>query len=256
MIIVNPQADYSALGLGRAFAPITPEVEAIMANYSGATDKMKGALALFFANIGATIKGKINSMFLPLFSSMKSEAVFDIISGSAKYPGVGNANNLVFDDVNKLLGNKGVAPDWNQYTYSKTTLFGSSSLDGTYGIFLIIPNQASNVDNYSICSGQFSKEGCSFCSMPGAGTLTKFRGVVFAEISSKVGKVRNYVDRGLVTESKTYSFLNANGCWPFGGNHAELAGSGARIVVCASGTTADEEVTLRKAIIELDNIFF
>lgn len=256
MIIVNPQADYSALGLGRAFAPITPEVEAIMANYSGATDKMKGALALFFANIGATIKGKINSMFLPLFSSTKSEAVFDIVSGSAKYPAAGNAGNLVFDDENKLLGNKGVSPNWNQYTYSKTTLFGSSSLDGTYGVFSIIPNEASNVDNYNLCGGRFSKNGCAFCNMPDAGTITKFRGVVFAEISSKVGKARNYTDRGLVTRSDTFSFLSANDCWPFGGNHAELAGSGARIVVCASGTTTDEEATLRKAIIDLDNIFF
>lgn len=256
MIIINPQADYSALGLGRAFAPITPEVEAIMANYSGATDKMKGALALFFANIGETIKGKINSMFLPLFSSMKSEAVFDIISSSAKYPAAGNANNLVFDNENKLLGCNGVAPNWNQYTYSKNTLFGSSSLDGTYGVFLIIPNQASNVDNYSLCGGKFSKEGCSICAMPGAESLTKFRGIVFADISSKVGNVRNYVDRGLVSQSGTFSFMNANDCWAFGGNHAELAGSGARILVCASGTTSDEEATLRKAIIDLDDIFF
>lgn len=255
MIIINPQADYSTLGLGRAFAPITPEVEAIMANYSGATDKMKGALALFFANIGETIKGKINSMFLPLFSSMKSEAVFDIISSSAKYPASGNANNLVFDDANKLLGCNAVSQNWAQYTYSKNTLFGSSSLDGTYGVFAIIPNNVAVDDNYSLCSGKFSKVGCSFCAMPASG-LTKFRGIVFADISSKVGNVRNYVDRGLVSQSGTYSFLNANDCWAFGGNHAELAGSGARILVCASGTTTDEEATLRKAIIDLDNIFF
>lgn len=255
MIIVNPQADYSALGLGRAFAPITPEVEAIMANYSGATDKMKGALALFFANIGATIKGKINSMFLPLFSSTKSEAVFDIISSSAKYPNSGNANNLVFDDVNKLLGCKGVSPNWTQYTYSKNTLFGSSSLDGTYGVFAIIPNYVATGDAYSLCGGQFSKVDCTFCSMP-AGGLNKFRGIVFADISSKVGNVRNYVDQELVAQSGTYNFLSPNDCWPFGGNHTELAGSGARILVYASGTTTDEEATLRKAIIDLDNIFF
>ena len=255
MIIVNPQADYSTLGLGRAFAPITPEVEAIMANYSVATDKMKGALSLFFANIGGTIKAKINSMFLPLFSSTKSEAVFDIISSSSKYPAAGNANNLVFDNENKLLGCNGVSPNWTQYTYSKSTLFGSSSLDGTYGVFAIIPNYAAADDIYSLCGGQFSKVDCAFCAMPADG-LTKFRGIVFADISSKVGNVRNYVDRGVVARSGTYSFLNTNDCWAFGGNHTEISGSGVRILVCASGTTAYEEATLRKAIIDLDNIFF
>lgn len=255
MIIVNPNADYSALGLGRAFAPITPEVEAIMANYSGATDKMKGALALFFANIGETIKGKIKFAFFPIFASSKDEALYSFVQDSVIYPQSNNASGFAFDTTTKLMQtSESSSSNWQKYYFTLASLFGTGATrEGTHCVMHIMPNLVANDPRYEFLGIQYGKFFPGSGQMPPASTYTKFRGVTARNVSGSAGTLVNYTDRG--KEESAYPSFNNNAA-VFGTYHSEISGVGSRVVIGAYNTTADEEATLRKAIIDLDNIFF
>lgn len=119
MIIVNKGADYSALGLGRAFIPedqISNEVKAIMANYSGNDIVKMSALQEFFDSIGSTLKAKLRNMVLPLFANTTEEAVYDIIQGNL-FKSMGNNNPTTLNTVVNRSRITESGSNWPDYTY-------------------------------------------------------------------------------------------------------------------------------------------
>lgn len=256
MIIINPNADYSGLGLGRAFAPITPEVEYIMANYSGATDKMAAALSLFFASIGDTIKNKIKCAFFPLFSSDKSEALFSYVQDSQVYPQSNNADGLYFDSEKKLLQCDATSNNWNRYTFAITALFGSSATkQGSHSVLQIIP--ATDTLTRSFMSISYTNAGWGLSNINFGDKYHKFIGIACRNVSADgtSGTAQIFADTSNVVQNTIFASYG-NNFIPFGQNAEHSDGKGSRIVIFAEGTTLEEDYVLRTAILALDNTFF
>ena len=254
MIVINPIADYSSLGLGRAFVPITAEVETIMANYSKATDKDKSALALFFYNIGDTIKNKLVRAYFPLFAANAEECLFDIVSQTKKYPSAGNSNGLTFDVDTKLARSNATAnKEWAKYLF--TDVFGESV--GTYGCMQIMVKATGSTMNHTFRSANYTLTSGGATGMPAASTIKKFRGNVIQDINaSKNGKYINYSDMGKSSASSVQMDWLSDACSPFGQFSPVTDKSGTRIVVFFKNTTEDEEATIRSAILAMDNAYF
>lgn len=257
MIIINPHADYSGLGLGRAFAPITPEVESIMAKYSGATDKMAAALALFFANIGDALKAKIKCAFFPLFASDKSEALFSYVQDSQVYPKSNNANGLYFDSEKKLLQCDATSTYWERYTFGITALFGSSATkQGNHSVLQIMPTTNDTLTR--ACMGiNYTKSSWGLGTINWGGTYNKFIGIACRNVSSDgtTGTAQIFADTSNVVQNTAFASYG-NNFTPFGQNAEHSDGKGSRVVIFAEGTTIEEDYVLRSAILALDNAFF
>lgn len=73
MVIINKGADYSALGLGRLFIPISEETENELKGFSAITQEQKEKFQNFKDEIGTELWGKINIISMPLFASNADE---------------------------------------------------------------------------------------------------------------------------------------------------------------------------------------
>lgn len=74
---------------------ITPEVEAIMANYSNAPSGAAEALQKMYNAIPSATMAKIKYLTLPMFASSATEALYNAISGTTIYPrGESSASTL------------------------------------------------------------------------------------------------------------------------------------------------------------------
>lgn len=258
MIIVNPLADYSGLGLGRAFAPITPEVESIMANYSGATDKMAAALALFFANIGDTLKAKIKCAFFPIFASNKNECLYSYVQDAMVYPSYVGSTGLYFDADNKLLQCDALSTYWNRYTFPITNLFGSGATrEGSHSILQIMPSSNGSLTRSAMgISYKYNNWGLTGDINWGT-DYTKFIGLSCHDVASdgSSGIAGIFADRGFAKTNSAFTSFG-NNYTPFGQNTEHSEGRGSRVVVFVEGATFAEEYKIRDAILALDNAFF
>lgn len=257
MIIINHKANYGSLGFGRAFVPITPEVEAIMANYSGATDKMAAALALFFANIGDTIKAKIKCAFFPLFSSNESECLYSFVQNTQVYPHSGGVSGLYFDNALKLLQCNATSTYWQRYIFYLTSLFGSDATkEGNHSVIQIMPSTNAGLSR-SAMGIQYTVNGWALSTINWGGDYSKLIGLACRDVlpDGSDGTAQIFADRGVARQSTSFASFNDQ-YTPFGMNSLHSEGKGSRIVIFAEGTTIEEDYIIRAAVVNLDNAFF
>lgn len=81
MIIINKGADYSALGLGRLFVPITTDTENELKGYSAITEKQKEQFQNFKDEIGTEIWDKIKIISIPEFAANSNEVLVNAKDG-------------------------------------------------------------------------------------------------------------------------------------------------------------------------------
>lgn len=258
MIIVNKGADYSALGLGRAFIPedqISEEVKTIMANYSGADIVMASALQEFFDSVGSTLKAKLRNMILPIFASNIDEAIYDIITGTALKP-VSGSNRLAFDTTSKRVRATGSGSQWPSLSYS------ANDTDKAY-----TGNLAVASSNCPAGDGECSFFGCN-CSLNRAAasvflprTTNNVKiiggGLVSNGGTLSIMRLTDTNDGDRVTEQTTKPTWWITSCAFFGIKAQSDTNIGTRIfVVSQELLTVQEAKTLRDAVKALDDKFF
>jgi hypothetical protein len=256
MIIVNKGADYSALGLGRAFIPedqISNEVKTIMSHYSNADIITASALQEFFNSIGSTLKAKIRNMILPIFASNIDEAIYDIITDTALKP-VSGSNRLAFDVTSKRVRPTGSEAAWPSLVYS-----ANDTTDVYTGNLVVASN------NYPTSNCTFF--GCD-CGLNSAGlapfqpNTTNNKKIIGAGLVSNGGtlslmRLTDTNDGDKVTEQTTKPTWWSTRCPFFGKSAQSDTNIGTRIFVASQELlTVQEAKTLRDAVLAMDNKFF
>lgn len=256
MIIVNKGADYSALGLGRAFIPedqISNEVKTIMSHYSDADIITASALQEFFNSIGSTLKAKIRNMILPIFASNINEAIYDIITGTPLMP-VSGSNRLAFDITSKRVRATGDAVAWPSLNYSV-----NDTVDAYIGNLVVASN------NYPVGNCQFFGCDCGLNSAslpPFRPNTTNNKKIIGAGLVSNGGtlslmRLADTNDGDKVTEQTIKPTWWSTRSAFFGKTAQSDTNIGTRIfVVSQELLTVQEAKTLRDAVLTMDNLFF
>lgn len=255
MIIVNKGADYSALGLGRAFIPedqISNEVKTIMSHYSDADIITASALQEFFNSIGSTLKAKIRNMILPIFASNIDEAIYDIITGTALMPVSGN-NRLAFDITSKRVRATGDAVAWPSLNYSV-----NDTVDAYTGNLVVASNNS--INNCTFFSCDMGLNGASLPILRPQTTNNKK--IIGAGLVSDGGtlslmRLADTNDGDKVTEQTTKPTWWQTRSAFFSKTAQSDTNIGTRIFVASQELlTVQEAKTLRDAVLAMDNLFF
>lgn len=256
MIIVNKGADYSALGLGRAFIPedqISSEVKAIMTNYSGADIVMTSALQEFFDSIGSTLKAKLRNMILPIFASNLDEALYDIIQDGTLSP-VSGSNRLAFSANSKRLRATGSSSAWPGLYYAM------NDVDAAYTGNLVVASNNNTVGNCNFFGGDLALNSASVTAWYPSTTNNKK--IIGAGVVSDNGNL-SLIRLADLSEGDRITVQPTKPSWwgtqtPFFGKTAENDETlGTRIFVSSQELlTVQEAKALRDAVKALDDKFF
>lgn len=262
MIIVNKGADYSALGLGRAFIPedqISEEVKAIMAHYADSDIVKISALQEFFNTIGPTIKGKLRNMTLPLFASNIDEAMYDIIQGSILHDQTG-ANHLSYIPQYRCVRFE-TSPSSSQWKQGLYYSVDESSIADYSGRFSIIAGTSSLEGPSGL---QTYLNGCSIAlndaavdiARPNTTTNKKIIGYGLVKVSEELNILRvgdtEESDKLTPQDTKPTGFGKEN--YPFGILAPAVSSYGTRIYVNSDQLlTSEEAKTIRNAVKALDD---
>lgn len=252
MILINEKADYSALGLGKMFAPATNETNTMIGRYSKGTKEQSEALALFFEEIGATIKNKLVALILPIFSSNWEEALINALTGEKIQSGDVREGqsyylNMKFSNTYKALGCSGNISLYINFQIPANIyeLGIAAIVSSTYPFIMQYGKVYVRNDNFGINYKKFV--GILYTNATAGGTvLSKF---------GDEAEYTGYSQEITTTSGTEYSmwFGSSSSDNPLYNYHD---GDGVRILAAGVGLTADEMKTLRAAVLHLDSQYF
>lgn len=252
MIIVNKGADYSALGLGRAFLPeseISNDVKTIMSNYSADDIVKQSALQIFFNSIGSTLKAKIRNMVLPIFASNLDEAIYDIITGNP-YKNVENQTHIAFNSSkNHLYTGEDVSAWPNIYYQTNDT---TNAYTGNLLLATMSPEYTCTFMGCDVSLNEGGDPAFNYND-----NSKKIVGAGLVSVSGALNLIR-LGDNGakLTPKSDAPSWWNTRTPL-FGKTYHSDGNKGVRIMLVSQALlTPEEAVTLRNAVKALDDVLY